>query len=265
MTMSIAGSLALLMILGQAPASKQAVASFEGAARLEQLEAKFQGDCGGRDPYCNLWREVQQKDAEWRQIDEGLEMSLARLTPCSPETLDALQQVKQAMSQSFAKQGEYYRKWRELAQGDGQLFARLLAERGSLRTEIETSMAQVERQLADLEKRKVALAQAIQGSGAETDGKEMRALNALIESSRERVENLYGALRRWEEAERYNVQSMRNLQELEERIDLMQHLLLSESLHWQSYYEAREARVRLQCVNDREPQRPIRRRPPIQF
>lgn len=215
-----------------------------------------------RDPFRQNWMEFEQNNANWEQLDDQLEDSLNGVSACDPRAAATVGRVKDAAFRAISAQSSYYRNWTTFATENIQAFRQAMQGRSGLRREIELSLADVDRQYAELVERRRTLVQELRASRTESDGKEVQALDRLIASAEERAANFKGALANWEEAGRNGTMTIEAAAALRGKVAGYQKLIESSTALWQAYYTAAESRLSLKCWRDElQPEPPVIRKP----
>lgn len=199
----------------------------------------------GNDPYRELHEKAQAAENIWLPMQDRLEDDLLQADPCTTAK-DLIQRSKDAAFEALTCKISYYKAHLDHQQDNYARYAKISADRGSLRREIEQDLRTAERMLADLRARRQRLAASGESSGVAVQ-RAAEPLDRLILTTTTRVENLRLALVRWNEGEDYTRQARELAQSRENALKAVQELITSESMLWQAYYEAREARRAFNC------------------
>lgn len=194
-----------------------------------------------RDPFAADRAQAADAERAWLAVQERLDSDVDGADPC----VDAgrlITAAKDAAFRALTLKADYYRKHLEHQKNNSGTLANISADRAGLRQEIDRDLRAADRLQADLEQRRRQLPNEPGNPGSE---KAVRSLNQLLSNTSARIENLRTALQRWDEAEDYTRQARELVREREEVVRQAQLLLSSESLLWQSFYDARIHRQRL--------------------
>jgi hypothetical protein len=200
---------------------------------------------GVRDPFAQASKRAMDLDRQWQFLDSQLPTRLARLEPCDPKAVEAIQETSRPAQQALTAQAAYWKLWSDFAGGESRRFAQVMADRSTIQSEIQSSLETAKKGLGDLQTRREQLPEEATASH--------QVLGSLKNNLENRVENLQGALKLWEEAQRYSTDARSRTQILLESIQKQQELLASATLLWQAFYDAQEIRAGLNCTAILEP------------
>lgn len=222
------------------------------------------GSCPSSDPFCAKLNESKANEHAHDQLQAGLEARLAALPKCSGGVYDEIAKVRGAAAKAHESYREYLKAWRQLADKDTALFARLTESRTGLRGEIERRIAELNQELVELEQRSQTLDAALQKAGVRP-GKELDALLKLRTNKQERLTNLKLTVERWKAAQKYHEGSLDNAKRLSTTLSEMAKLTESAGDLWGAYYESLEARAQYDCSGHRAPETTAlgTKRPPL--
>jgi hypothetical protein len=201
------------------------------------------------DRFTGLRRVAEQKEISWQDLQKQLKEMLlvTRVLPCDGSIEAKIERTKATATESYGKWRDYYQETVNLASRRLKNIGGEIASLNSLRTAKAQLSTEEEQTLAELQRRKSNLEQALKTEGMPTEPP-TRPLQELIQRSERRKLSSEKLLSQIDEAS----QSYRAMQailsrNLEIANDHIEFAALELSV-WQTYYKARLARVDLDCV-----------------
>jgi chromosome segregation ATPase len=202
------------------------------------------------DLFASSRNAAASAENEWLRLHSELDYLLASAASCSEEGLSVITRVRGAALRSLSLKADYYKKYRDYHSADYKRFSQIAANRASLRQDIENTLSSAERQVADVQRRKMELQASARNSNRSADNA-VKVLEQMQTDFNTRMENARQALKHWDDAQNYTSESRKLAAEAEEAVRRLQEVLESESFLWQSYYDAAEARFHLNCQTAR--------------
>jgi hypothetical protein len=209
------------------------------------------GPCRDRDPFCAELQKAQDRENAFNRAQAELETKLQRLSPCGPEITSVIHETRDLAFDAFAVRGQYLKLWRDMAEADAVRFAKLVATRGGLRTELQKNLVEMQHDLDDLRTRQATLAKSLDSNGVGSEGQQGAFLRQIEENKLERLKNLAGTLTKWERAQRLYENARSNSEQLAQVIAAIQDVVESVSGLWKAYYDGLEAHTSLRCTEIR--------------
>lgn len=214
------------------------------------------------DMFSDLRNSASISESEWLQLQGDLDYALAGGAACAEDTFSSIARTKDAAFRALSLKAEYYKKYRDFHAADFKRFSQIAAGRMALRQDIESTLANAQQQASDVQRRRMQLQAASRDSGKSAE-ESVKVLDQMVIEFGTKAENTRAALKRWDDAQGYTAESRRLAAEAEDAVRRLQEVLESESLLWQSYYDAYEARQHLSCQRTRqESMRPFANRRP---
>lgn len=211
------------------------------------------GGCPVSDPFCAKLNESIAASQEHDQLQNGVEGRITGMAACSDSIYEEIKTVRDASERAHGTYLAYIEQWRKLAAKDKALFQRLTQSRSGLRAEIDKRIKDIGLELTEIDQRGRSLQVSLQQAGAEPNGREINALNALRANKRERVTNLQQTADKWTQTQRYYDGSLENARRLDVTLSELARLVESGNDLWKAYYESLEARAQYRCSSEREP------------
>ncbi len=212
----------------------------------ERLEPAPRSSSPGRagDLFPEKFAAAQRAEVEWRRQDEALD---DRPDGCGAEDRGAIEQTAFTKQRSLAQFADYYQSqqsfWRKVRDSSSEMER----SRRTDRTELAALLQTVENELADVQRRKDDLQQALREKNIAPDQKAWRELEALEAKKTEEVEKHGEILRLFDEGQ-VHLQSRR--EQAIARMAELQELLQSiktETFLWEHLYKGMLYRFDVRC------------------
>jgi hypothetical protein len=203
--------------------------------------------CSADDLFSDECRAASDAESQWLKDDKTLRPRLAGLKPCSKETQQAIQQVRDESAETIARKGQYHNKWRGYLQEQQGRHGKFSADMATFREELQRMARADEERLKELEGRKRELKQSAKASGASAE-EALKQLDELISSARDSLDNVRRSFAKADEAEQAENGSDKLRRALIESIEQEQRFLATESTLWEAYYQAVEQTEGFHCL-----------------
>jgi len=248
---SLAKTLALLTVLATSclgQTNQPPNQPRQGTAAPEAAPAKPTGPVASKvDLFSDVRARALAADNEWFSAHQNLESDLSRLPDsCVPEGYQMITELKAAHENAIALKKVYYQKHldnEEAAAKDlDKAYAQIPASQNGINSMLDDTKAQLE----DLNSRRAQLVASASKSNVDIS-EPLKLLDERKDTLAEQLDNANRAIDHWNRAKTLTGQAKRLAEAKRDAARALVSLLISESHHLSAYYDAVNARLRLEC------------------
>lgn len=222
--------MASVCLLSAAAVEAQSAApALSGSATLPQLE-----------------KTVQERTAQWKQLQQNLETSLIRLLPCDPKVAASITEVSKASEDRIAAIAAYMEAANTQAQLQTNAAKQVAASAQAVGPQLAAEKSELAPERSAAEGQVANLTQSAQRRASLTTPGD--ALKQVLAAEQQRSDAIDSAIARSEQANTALADLVMRFQARQAVLQEVQTAFEDEASHWSAYYTARLARAQMECA-----------------